>query len=158
MRCEKLGVDFANEGEIVVDRCCDYRNSLEEALPKAAVVQDFYHLKERIMLTLSANSPHCNALSGHITDALTSSRSDGNGRPTKYRPTSEEEQKVTKLHEYFSTIEEVGATTFSSTFNLQIAHIAKNCLQRRYHSPLTLLGTRNWHKRLGDYVSSDASA
>lgn len=26
------------------------------------------------------------------------------------------------------------------------------------NSPLTLLGTRNWHKRLGDYVSSDASA
>ncbi|OXB39338.1 hypothetical protein J007_00815 [Cryptococcus neoformans] len=27
MRCEKLGVDFANEGEIVVDRCCDYRKA-----------------------------------------------------------------------------------------------------------------------------------
>lgn len=45
---------------------------------------------------------------------------------------SEGEQKMTKVHEYFSTIEEVGATTFSSTFNLQIAHIAKNCLQRRH--------------------------
>lgn len=58
MRCKKLGIDFANEGEIAVDRCCDYRRSLTEALPKVAVVQDFYHLKERIMLTLSANSPH----------------------------------------------------------------------------------------------------
>lgn len=86
MRCEKPGIDFANEGGIVVDRCCDYRRSLTEALLKVVVVQDFYHIKERIMLTLSANSPHRNALSGHINDALTSSRSDGNGRPTKYRP------------------------------------------------------------------------
>lgn len=132
MRCEKPGIDFANEGGIVVDRCCDYRRCLTEALLKVAVVQDFYHLKERIMLTLSANSPHRDALFGHITDALTSSRSNGNGRPTKYRPTSGEEQKMTKVHEYFSTIEEVGATTFSSTFNLHIAHIAKNCLQRRH--------------------------
>ncbi|OXG54411.1 hypothetical protein J010_00791 [Cryptococcus neoformans] len=27
MRCEKPGIDFANEGGIVVDRCCDYRRA-----------------------------------------------------------------------------------------------------------------------------------
>lgn len=62
-RCHLLGQNFSELGEVVVDRCCDFRRRIHEALPEVSVVQDFYHVKERIMRTLPANSDHRHALS-----------------------------------------------------------------------------------------------
>lgn len=45
-RCHLLGQIFSELGEVVVDRCCDVRRRIHEALPEVSVVQDFYHVKE----------------------------------------------------------------------------------------------------------------
>ncbi|OWZ35705.1 hypothetical protein C347_01050 [Cryptococcus neoformans AD2-60a] len=45
-RCHLLGQDFSELGEVVADRCCDFRHHIHEALPEVSVVQDFYQVKE----------------------------------------------------------------------------------------------------------------
>lgn len=72
-RCQLLGQNFGELGEVVVDRCCDFRRRIHEALPEVSVVQDFNHVKERIMRTLPANSIHRRALSAGLTKAIVSS-------------------------------------------------------------------------------------
>lgn len=41
-RCQLLGQNFGELGEVVVDRCCDFRRRIHEALPEVSVVQDFH--------------------------------------------------------------------------------------------------------------------
>lgn len=72
-RCQLLEQNFDELGEVVVDRCCDFRRRIHEALPEVSVVQDFNHVKERIMRTLPANSIHRRALSAGLTKAIVSS-------------------------------------------------------------------------------------
>lgn len=72
-RCQLLGQNFGELGEVVVDRCCDFRHRIREALPEVSVVQDFHHVKQRIMRTLPVNSIHRSALSAGLTKAIVSS-------------------------------------------------------------------------------------
>lgn len=100
-RCHLLGQNFSELGEVVVDRCCDFRRRIHEALPEVSVVQDFYHVKERIMRTLPANSDHRHALSTGLTKAIVSSWANKKGSPAQYRPIAEQLTRMDDLRSHF---------------------------------------------------------
>lgn len=157
-RCHLLGQNFSELGEVVVDRCCDFRRRIHEALPEVSVVQDFYHVKERIMRTLPANSDHRHALSTGLTKAIVSSWANKKGSPAQYRPIAEQLTRMDDLRSHFMSTP-IATPIFRSTFDIQVKHVRGGCLQRRHpHLPSHTSGNENWHKRLGDLVRGKASS
>ncbi|KIR51745.1 hypothetical protein I315_05692 [Cryptococcus gattii Ru294] len=157
-RYQLLGQNFGGLGEVVVDRCCDFRRRIREALPEVSVVQDFYHVKERIMRTLPANSNRRSALSVGLTRAIVSSWANKKGNPAQYRAIEEQLTRMNDLRNHFMSTP-FATPVFRSTFDIQAKHVRGGCLQRRHRHLLShTSGNENWHKRLGDLVRGMASS
>ncbi|KAE8540589.1 hypothetical protein D1P53_002951 [Cryptococcus gattii VGV] len=157
-RCQLLGQNFGGLGEVVVDCCCDFRRRIHEALPEVSVVQDFYHVKERIMRTLPANSDHRSALSAGLTRAIVSSWANKKGNPAEYRPIEEQLTRMNDLRNHFMSTP-IATPVFRSTFDIPVKHVRCGCLQRRHrHLPSHTSGNENWHECLGDLIRGKASS
>ncbi|GJJ06780.1 hypothetical protein Clacol_000976 [Clathrus columnatus] len=158
IRCEALGVDFRNMGEICVDHCCDFCLALNLALPNVSVVQDLMHLKMRILDTVPKKSAYRETVSSDLTKALVV-QSASEGKPAIYHSIEEQAQQLQSLLSKYQKTAGVWTSVSETAFKNQFTHIAKGCLQRRHKDlPSHTSGNENWHGRLNSLSRGDASS
>jgi hypothetical protein len=157
--CLSLGVNFSTNGELSVDHCCDFQRSIQAALPTIHVIQDFAHLKNYIMETVSRKCVHRDRLGKDITNAIMSSPADGKGSLAIYRSREEQVKNLHNLWEKYDRIGGVWSIKSKETFSLQVRHAEQGCLthchpDRPYHTS----GNENWHSCLNTLTCGNASS
>jgi hypothetical protein len=145
-----------------VDRCCDFRGTLNNTvhgLPNTSVVQDFAHLKNRIMGIASKKSSFRSTLSSKISSALVQTSSNGKLCPAQYWPLQEQLRKMQEVWNTFQNIRGLWTEDAERTFKLQMGHIEKGCLQRCHpFLPSHTSGNENLHRRINNLTKGDTSS
>ncbi|GJJ09977.1 hypothetical protein Clacol_004202 [Clathrus columnatus] len=147
--CDALGISFQTQGKICVDRCCDFRKTLQSALPGIPVFQDLAHLKMRIMDTVSKKSIHRDSLSKEISDALIEKYSSKKGSPPLYWLKEAQASRLKSVWDKYSRFENVWTVDSEGAFFRQIGHVANGCLQNNDPDWMSTMAiNENWHKWL----------
>ncbi|KAK4703110.1 hypothetical protein P7C70_g3109, partial [Phenoliferia sp. Uapishka_3] len=158
-RDKALGGNFALSGTACTDKCCEHRSSIQHALPNVTVVQDLAHLENRIIETVPKTSPSRGNVARALKEAFLSEFADGSGRPSIYRPVTEQLDRMDAVWERFEKIVGVWSAPSKQTFQNQRKHIEKGCLQRPNPKvPCSTSPNENWHKRLGDQFRGMSSS
>ena len=158
-RCDILGIPLRTEGELCVDRCCDFRKTLNVILPGLSVVQDCMHVEGRIMSTVAKDSPARSYVGQELSKALIRQRSDGKGNPSLYWEASEQVKQLQEVQKTFAVVGGVWTEASVRAFQWQIKHAANGCLQRRHPSiPSHTSGNENWHSHINGLTHGDASS
>ena len=158
-RTDTLGIPFKTEGEICVDRCCDFRGSIQLANSNFAVCQDLMHLEGRILGTVSKKSPHRGLVAHALSQALVKTPRDGKGVPAIYWDKETQVRNLEKVWEQFTALGNVWTRESEPTFFRQLEHARNGCLQRRHPEvPSHTSGNENWHGRINALTRGDASS
>ncbi|WVQ86101.1 hypothetical protein IAT38_008269 [Cryptococcus sp. DSM 104549] len=140
--------------------CCDYRSSITNELFGLNVVQDLWHLKERMVRVVPENTGWRVAVSKEVTEALVE-RPGGNGIPTTYRSVEEQIRRMEEFKERMmgTNVPSSVSTPLIPAIDNQLNHIRAGCLQRRHpHLPSNTSINESWHKRLTNTVRGVASS
>lgn len=148
-RCDILNVPFRTMGKITVDRCCDFRKTLQTAISGITVIQDLAHLKQRIMDLIPKRSLYRDSLSRDISDSLIFQYGLKKGDPLIYRSKEEQASCLTSVWDKYSKFEDTWINGAKTIFFRQVAHAANGCLQNDDHSRMATTSlNENWNKRL----------
>ncbi|KAK4701793.1 hypothetical protein P7C70_g4430, partial [Phenoliferia sp. Uapishka_3] len=158
-RDKALGGNFALSGTACTDKCCEHRSSIQHALPNVSVVQDLAHLENRIIETVPKLSPSRGHVAKALKEAFLSEFADGSGRPSIYRPVSDQLARMDAVWEKFDKIGGVWTAPSRQTFKNQRKHVEKGCLQRpNPKCPCSTSPNETWHKILGDQFRGISSS
>lgn len=133
-RAEALGSSFATNGEVIVDKCCEFRTAVSDALgASVSVCLDLAHLNHRILDTIPRKMvAYRNALSVELKTALLAKQADGKGSVSEYRPVAEQLKRLDQLFQKYKAINGVFGEKTELTWNNQRIHVARGCVQRRH--------------------------
>ncbi|KIJ28739.1 hypothetical protein M422DRAFT_118752, partial [Sphaerobolus stellatus SS14] len=158
-RSEELGVDFLHQGQVSVDKCCEFRSAIQIVLPEMCVLIDLWHLENRIMSTIPKKSAFHKAVKQELSKALIQTPSKGKGEPTAYWPKKVQKENLEKLWTKYESLGGVWMAETAKTFPLQVEHAGDGCLQPRLPSlPSHTSGNENWHGFINSLTRGHASS
>lgn len=97
-RDKALGGTFSQDGEVCVDKCCEFTKSIDAAMSGIATKQDLQHWLGRIMGEILQTNPHRNALVAELRNALVEKKANGQGSPTVYR---HKDEQIARMDQVF---------------------------------------------------------
>ncbi|KIJ32794.1 hypothetical protein M422DRAFT_184043 [Sphaerobolus stellatus SS14] len=154
-RSEELGVDFLHQGQVSVDKCCEFQSAIQIVLPEMRVLMDLWHLENRIMSTIPKKSAFHKAVKQELSKALIQTPSKGKGEPTAYWLKKVHKENLEK----YESLGGVWMAETAKTFPLQVKHVGDGCLQPCLPSlPFHTSGNENWHGFINSLTRGHASS
>ncbi|KIJ48373.1 hypothetical protein M422DRAFT_247709 [Sphaerobolus stellatus SS14] len=134
-----LGIRFNEEGEVCVDRCCNFKGTIALANPNLSVPQDLMHLVGHILATISKQSPYHPLVAFGLSKALVKKRSDGKGSPAEYFDSDTQAKNLEAVYKKFKCLGDVWT-------------------KEHPHIPSHTFGNENWHGHINALTCGDASS
>ncbi|GAA6000488.1 hypothetical protein JCM5350_006645, partial [Sporobolomyces pararoseus] len=133
-RSKELGVNFIDNGEIVCDRCCDFRSSVKVTLgSKVTVVQDLAHINNRILRAIPQTmGGYRTEISKGVKNAILSVVGNRKGTVSQYRRKEDQLARFDKIRAQFCNVPNLWSTELEVVWLNQRKHIDSGCLQRRH--------------------------
>lgn len=158
-RDKHLGGSFHQDGQIAVDKCCDFRGAITLALPHVSTYLDLKHWIERLADKIPAGAPLKTSFLAAVHRAVVAKAADSKaGTLTVFHAKEIQAENLSKIKQTHKTTD-IWTLPLASCFDTQAIHASKGCLAPRHaHLPCHTSINENWHRRINALTKGHASS